>query len=166
MCASIVRRHHLDVECVIAAVDVVLDADVRELHLTPAIARQVVLQGPGPDLVDVAIRAAIAVIALAVPLLKEFLIVRLEFVLQDDAMDVRALVAQPLGLLEIRPVDFGIVLQLPRLLDAVVERLAVRRVGVTPAGFEQVTTLLGQRHSGRVPVKSNGLNEPRVAEMP
>ena len=77
-----------------------------------------------------------------------------------------ALVAQPLGFFEIGAIDLGVVLQLPGLLDAVVKRLAVRQVGVTPAGFEQVATLFGQRDGGRVAIEPNGLNESRVAEVP
>ena len=83
----------------------------------------------------VAIRPAVTVVAVAIPLLQELLILGLELVLQDDAVDVRALVAQPLGFLEIGAIDLGVVLQLPRLLDAVVERLAVRRVCVIAAGI-------------------------------
>jgi hypothetical protein len=126
MRASIVRRHHLDVERVIAAVDVVLDPDVWELHVPLVIARQVVLDGPRSNLLDLAIGASIAVVAIAIPLLEELLILGLELVLQDDAMDVGALVAQALGLLEISPVDLRVVFQLTWFLDAVMERLALR----------------------------------------
>jgi hypothetical protein len=42
MRASIVSRHHLDVERAIATVDVVLDPDVWELHMSLVVARQVV----------------------------------------------------------------------------------------------------------------------------
>ena len=54
MSASIMRRHHLDVERAIATVDVVLNPDVWELHMSLVVARQVVLQGPGSDLVKLA----------------------------------------------------------------------------------------------------------------
>lgn len=53
-------------------------------------------------------------------------------------MDVRAFVAQALGFFEalgffqVGPVDLGIVLQFPGLLDAIVEGLSGRRLGVTP----------------------------------
>jgi hypothetical protein len=137
MRASIVRRHHLDVERAIATVDVVLNPDVWELHMSLVVARQVVLQGPGSDLFRLAIRPAVTVAPVAIPLLEKLLILGLEFVLQDDAVNVRAVVAQPLGFFEIGAIDLGVVLQLPGLLDALVKRLVVRRVGVTPAGFEQ-----------------------------
>jgi hypothetical protein len=164
--ASIVRRHHLDVERAIATVDVVLNPDVWELHMSLVVARQVVLQGPGSDLFKLAIRPAVTVAPVAIPLLEKLLILGLEFVLQDDAVDVRALVAQPLAFFEIGAIDLGVVLQLPGLLDAVVKSLAVRRVGVTPAGFQQVATIFGQRDGGRVATEPNGLNESRVAEVP
>ena len=59
-----------------------------------------------------------------------------------------------------------IVLQLAWLLDAVVECLAFRRVGVSLAGLEEVAPLLGQRDRGGIAAESNGLNESSVAEMP
>jgi len=57
--ASIVRRHHLDVERAIATVDVVLDPDVWELHVPLIVAWQLVLQGPGANLFKLAIWPAV-----------------------------------------------------------------------------------------------------------
>ena len=128
MRASVVRRHDLDVERMVASVDVVLDPDVWKLDVSLVVARQVVLRRPGADLVELAIGSAVAVVAIAIPLLQELLILGLELVLQDDAVDVRALLVQALGFFEVGAVDLGVVLQLARLLDAVVERLSIRRV--------------------------------------
>jgi hypothetical protein len=89
-----VRRHHLDVKRVVAAVDVVLDANVRELEVPLVVTRQVVLSCPALDLQRVAVGPAIAVAPVAIPLLKKLLILGPELVLQHDAVDVRALVAQ------------------------------------------------------------------------
>jgi hypothetical protein len=44
-----VRRHHLDVERPVAAVDVVFDPDDLELNMPLVIARQVVVGGPGSE---------------------------------------------------------------------------------------------------------------------
>jgi hypothetical protein len=74
-------------------------------------------------------------------------------------VDVRALVAQALGFLEIGAIDLRVVLQLAWLLDAALERLAVTRVWVSLARFEEVATLFGQRDDGCVAVESNGLSE-------
>ena len=73
---------------------------------------------------------------------------------------------QPLGFFEVGAVDLGVVLQLPRLLDAVVERLTIGRVLVATTGFEQVTSFLGQRDGGRVAVEADRFDEPRIAQMP
>ena len=81
-----------------ATVDVVLDPDVWQLHMPLVVARQVVLQGPGSDLFKLAIWAAVTVALIAIPLLEKLLILGFELVLQQDAVDVRALVAQPKSL--------------------------------------------------------------------
>ena len=60
MGASVVRRHDLDVERVIASIHVVLDADVRELDVAPVVAGQVVLPCPVLDFQRIAIGSAIA----------------------------------------------------------------------------------------------------------
>jgi hypothetical protein len=123
MSASIVRRHHFEIERVIAAVDVVLDARVRELHVTPFVAREVVFASPVPNLVKLPIWPAITVVAIAIPFLEELLIFAFQVVLQDHAMDVCAFVPQSFGLLQIGAIELRIVLQLSRFLDAVMERL-------------------------------------------
>ena len=103
---------------------------------------------------------AVAVVAVSVPLLQELLILGFELVLENDAMDVRALLPKALGFLEVRTVDLGVVLQLSRLLYAVVERLSLGPVSVPSARSEQIATLLGQRNGSRVAVKADGLDEP------
>ena len=60
MRAPVVRRHDLDVECVVAAFDVVLNTHVGELHMPLVVARQAVVDGPLLDLFDFAIGATIA----------------------------------------------------------------------------------------------------------
>ncbi len=69
--APVVRRHDLDVERLVASVDVVLDAHVRELDVPLVVTRQVVLVRPGLDLQQAAVRPSVAVIAVAVRLLQE-----------------------------------------------------------------------------------------------
>ena len=108
--ASVVRRHHLDVERVIAAIDVVLDPDVWELDMPLVVARQVVLPRPVLDLQRIAVRPAVAVVAVSIALLQELLILALQVVLEDDAVDVRAFVAQALGFLDVGAIEFRIML--------------------------------------------------------
>ncbi len=73
---------------------------------------------------------------------------------------------QPLGFLEVGPVDLGVVLQLARALDAVRERLTVWRILVAAVRFEQVTSFLRQRDDGGVAVDPDGLDEAGLAEVP
>jgi hypothetical protein len=76
MGVSVVRRHHLEIQRVIAGVDVVLDSHVRELDVALVVARQVVLSCPILDLQRVAVRSAVAVVAIAIALLARTPIVR------------------------------------------------------------------------------------------
>ena len=133
MRASIVRRHDLDVERVVAAVDVVLDPHVGELDVPLVVTRQVVLPRPGLDLQRVAVGPAIAVVAVAVPLLQELLVLAFSSFSRTTRWMFASLVAQAFGFFEVGAVDLGVVLQLSRLLDAVVERLALARV-LRPGG--------------------------------
>lgn len=89
---------------------------------------------------------------------------------QDDSVDLSAHLVQPLGLFEVRAIQIGVVLQLARSLDAVVERLAVtlRRVGlsVPPARLQQIPPLARQGHHRVVPIDADGLDEPGLPKMP
>jgi hypothetical protein len=57
-----VRRHDLDVERVIASIDVVLDADVRELDVAAIVAGKVVFPCPVLDLERCAVWPAVGVV--------------------------------------------------------------------------------------------------------
>ena len=70
--AAVVRREQLDVLVAFPPIHLVLDAVVGEVHLAVEV-RQVVFACPLADLVLVAIRSAVAVGAIAVVLLQEFL---------------------------------------------------------------------------------------------
>ena len=112
MRTSVVRRHDLDVERVIAAVDVVLDAHVWELDVALLVARQVVVARSLLDLQRIAVRPTIAVATIAIALLQKLLIVGLQVVLEDDAVDVRALVTKAVGFLHVGPIELRVMLQL------------------------------------------------------
>jgi hypothetical protein len=143
--ASVVRRHDLDVECVVAAFDVVLNAHIRELYVPLVVAGQVVVDGPLLDLFDLTIGAAVPVFPVTIPLLQKPLVLGLQFVVQDHAMDVRAFPAQALRLVQIGAIDLCVVLQFAWSLDAGVECLPVRRVAVLARRFQKVATLLVNR---------------------
>ena len=123
--ASVVRRHDLDVERVIASIDVVLDADVRELDVAPVVAGKVVLPCPVLDLQRIAIGSTVAIVTIAIALLQELLILAFQVVLEDDAVDVRAGVTEVFGFLGVGAIEFRVMLQFARLRDAGIEGLAV-----------------------------------------
>ena len=130
------RRHDLDVERVIACIDVVLDADVRKLDVPLVVARQVVLARPLLDLQRIAVGSAIAVVTIAIALLQELLILAFQVVLEDDAVDIRAFVTEAFGLLPVGAIEFRVMLQFARLRYAGIEGLAIARVLVRAARFK------------------------------
>jgi hypothetical protein len=121
---------------VIASIDVVLDAHIRELDVAPVVARKVVLPCPVLDLPRTAIGPAIAVVTIAIALLQELLILAFQVVLEDDAVDVRALVTEAFGFLCVGAIEFRVMLQFARLRDAGIESLALARVIVQTPGFQ------------------------------
>jgi hypothetical protein len=130
------------------------------------VARKVVVDGPLLDLFDLAIGATVAVLPVTIPLLEKPLLIRLQFVVQDHAMDVRALPAQALRLVQIGAIDLSIVFQFTWSLDTGVECLPVRGVAVMARRFQKVATLLGQRDDGGVAVESNRVDQPGFPEVP
>ncbi len=160
MGTAIVRRHDFDVERVISPVDVVFDSYVRELDVSLVIARKIVLPRPVLDLQRIAVRSAIAVVTIAIPFLQELLILAFQVVLEDDAVDVRPRVTETFGFLYVGAIKFRVMLQFAWLLDAVMERLALARVLVQAARFEQVASLLGQCDDSVVAVEADRLHQP------
>jgi hypothetical protein len=84
MSAAVMRREQLDVLVVFAAVNLVLDAVVGEVHLAIEV-RQVVLARPIADLVLAAVGSSVAVRSVAVVVLQELLVLTLQVLLEGDA---------------------------------------------------------------------------------
>src|SRR5690606_24648295 len=94
MSASVVPGHHLEVFMSRAPIAVlVFDPRIRKPNV-PVVVRQLVLACPPRDLLGCPVRPAIAVLPAAVALVQEPLVVPLELVIEDDAPDTPALVAQ------------------------------------------------------------------------
>jgi hypothetical protein len=89
------RREQLDVLVLLAAIHLVLDAVVREMHLAIEV-RQAALACPVADLVLAAVRSSVAVCSASVMVLQELLVLALEILLEDDASDleIRMLVSE------------------------------------------------------------------------
>ena len=87
---AIVRRYDLDVLALPAAIRLlVLDADIGEMDLFVEV-RQVVFVGPFANLIRRAIRMSVVVVMVLVSLVEPALVLALEFVVQNDALDVGA----------------------------------------------------------------------------
>jgi hypothetical protein len=90
MGAAIVDGHDLDVQVIPAAVGIlVVDAGIREVHLLVEV-RQVVLTSPFLDFVLVTVEVAVVVGAVAIALVQPFLVLTLELVVENDAINPRA----------------------------------------------------------------------------
>jgi hypothetical protein len=100
----------------------VLDARVGKLDV-PILVRQFVLDGPAMDLVRRSIGPAVAGGSTAIALLQELLVIALELVVEDDAVDQRALFAEPLSLLQVRAIDLRVAGQFAGLAKARVKQL-------------------------------------------
>lgn len=93
MGATVVRRDDFDVPVLALAVTVLeFNPRVRETHTVVPVGQVVVLR-PGGDLPGRPVGPAGAVGARAVPLLQELLVLAFQFVVEDDAPDAAALVA-------------------------------------------------------------------------
>ena len=111
--AAIVGREQLDVLMELPAIDLVLDAVVREVHVVVEV-RQIVLARPVTDLVLVAARPAVAVRSVAVVILEELLVLALQVLLENDAsnLEVRLLVSKASLFLSKRRVEIRVVVDL------------------------------------------------------
>ncbi len=112
MSAAIVGREQLDVLMELPAIDLVLDAVIREVHLVVQV-RQIVLARPVTDLILVAARAAVAVRSVAVVVLQKLLVLALQVLLQNDAsnLDVWVLVSKAGFFLTKRRVEIRVVVE-------------------------------------------------------
>lgn len=100
----------------------ILDAEIGEVNLVVEV-RQAVLDGPLANFSRRAIRVAVVVAAVAVMLVEPALILALEFVVEDDAIDVRAALPEPRCRLLVRSIDLEVMLPLAFAHEARVELL-------------------------------------------
>src|SRR5690606_23430047 len=142
MGAAVVLGEQLDVLVLLAAVDLVLDAEVGKVDLVVEV-RQLVLTRPCTNLVVVSIRTAVAVSSSAVVLLQELLVLALQVLFEDDATDLEpiVLVTEPRLLLAVGRVEVRVVVELPFAAHARVERLRGLVLAVHRMRVEQVAPL-------------------------
>jgi hypothetical protein len=162
-------RDHLDVFMPHEPVAVlVLDTCFRELHVT-LLVRELVLARPPRDLLWLAVRPAVGVRSTAIALLEEPLVVALELVVQDDALDPPSLAAQALFRTRVGAIDPCVVREFAWLPKPCVKRLAggVRSVSDFEAiGLEKVAPALCQHNSPMVGAEQRPLNQALTLEIP
>jgi hypothetical protein len=166
--AAIVHRGDLDILVIPPPIGLlVLDAQVGEVDLVVEV-REVVFPRPFLDLMRLAIRASIGIVTVFIPFVQPALVLTLELVVEDDAIDACPALPEALGFTEVRAIDLGIVFDLARLLEVRIEILrmvvaTVRRI-VAAVGLQHVPTLFRQ-DDGYLPVtiKPLGSDEPFLA---
>jgi hypothetical protein len=146
--AAVVAGHDLEILVTRASITVLVrDSSVGKMHLF-VVVRQLMLTRPASDLLGLSIGSPVAVLAAAIVLLKEALVIPLELVVEDDSPDPAALLADALLGTLVSAINLGVVRQLARLLDARVKGLAglvaavVWRVAV---GLHEVAAMGRQR---------------------
>jgi len=154
--SAVVFGDNLDVHMVVASVQLVLDAEVREVDRLVEV-REVVFMRPYFDVSVVAIRPPVAVWPPAIRLLEPFLILALELVLENDAADICALFTKALLFTQVRPIELDVVGQLPRPAHAGIEDLCACVVGVAAVGFQEVATWLRERQCALATVEAHKL---------
>src|SRR5262245_27652698 len=102
--AAVVLGNDLDVVMPIASIERVLDPKVRKVDALVEV-RQVVFARPLLNLARVPVRPAVAVGPPAVVLLQPRLVLALQFLFEDDAADVGALIPKPFFLAQVRAIQ-------------------------------------------------------------
>jgi hypothetical protein len=163
MCASVVRRHDFDVLMKLSPSKLVFDAEVGEVNVFVEV-RQVVLSRPFFDLGWISIRPAVALGPASVPLLKEALVLALEFLLEYDALDAGALLAEPVLGVHVSRVQPSVVGQFARPVDTRMECLLPSVVAVPPVRLEQAAASFRQRHRLVAPVERHDSDQSLIAK--
>ena len=148
MSPAIVTGYDLEILMPRAPISVlVLDPRIREPDV-PIVVRQLVLPRPACDLFRLTVRPPVAVLLAPIALVEEPLIVALELVVEDDALNLAALAAEALFGALIGAVDLRVVRELAGLPDAGVEALAElvgALVSLVTVRLEQLTSAICQR---------------------
>jgi hypothetical protein len=124
-----------------------------------------VLPRPAFDLVAIPIGSSIAIRPAAVAFLKPLLILALELAVEDDAPNLRALVAEPFVFPNVGAIELDVVRQLTRPADAGVVGLLPRIVAVAAMGFQEVVAVCGQRQDALAVVERDEPHQPLVSQV-
>jgi hypothetical protein len=162
---AIVDGQHLHVFMAAAAIEfLAFDAQVGKVHVLVEV-RQVVLERPLRNLLRVAIGVAIVVVAIAIPLVQPSLVLTLELVVEDDAIDADAPLGQALRLALVCGVDLRVVFELARAFETRIKRLG-RFVVAISVRVEEVAAPVGQGDGDVTStVEADGVDKALVTQM-
>jgi hypothetical protein len=167
--AAVVGGDDLEILMPRAAVSIlVLDARVREPDV-PIVVRQLVFPRPACNLFGLPVRPTVTLFLASIALVEESLIVALQLIVEDDALNPTALAAEALLSALISAIDLRVVRQLARLSQTRVEVLAgfVRAVvAFASVGFEKVSTAIGQDNGAIVGTERARPNQSLAFEVP
>jgi hypothetical protein len=165
MGAAIVRGDDLDVLALPAAIRLlVFHADVREMDLV-IVVRQVVFVRPFANLIWRPIGMAVVVVMVLVAFVEPTLVLALQLVVEDDALDVRAALQETVLGLFVRAIDLKVVFEFPFASQARVKRLRMLVIGIAVA-LEEAAPVLRQAHRMvAVSGHARGLDQPLFAQV-
>ena len=163
MRAAVVLRDDFDVPMLVASVELVLDADVGKVHALVEVG-QVVFARPLRDLARIPIRPTVAVRALAIARLQEFLVLPFELALHNDVPHVGATFAELAGRLSIRVVDARVMGQFAAV-DTVAVPVTAVVVAVTAVHVQEFAAAVRQHDTAVTLVERYGRDEAFIAQV-
>jgi hypothetical protein len=132
------------------------------------VVREVVFPSPACNLLRLPVRSSVAVLPPAIALMQEALVVALQLVVQDDAIDSAALFTEALLGAHVGAIDLRVVRQLARLSETGIERLArLPRafLSLVPIHVEEVPTAVGQDDGAVIRTEWRCVQKPLPFEM-
>ncbi len=162
--AAVVLGEDLDILMAVAAVELVLDPEVRKVQAVIEV-RELAFTGPFFDLMRVPIRAPVTIRPTAIVFLEKALVLALEVLLEDHAVYLRTLLAEPLLSAEVGAIEGRVVRQLTRPTDACMERLVTDIAAVAPVRVEEVASTRSQGDGALASVERHGPNQPFVLQV-
>jgi hypothetical protein len=166
MGTSIVDSQNLDIDMVVAPVYLlVFDPHVGEVDLVVKV-REVVLTRPFLDLMWFPIRPSIGIVPVRVTLVEPLLVLALELVVENHAVDAGRARIELLRFAQISLADLRVMFDLARLNQAGIELLEVLVMPVDAMRVEQVSAAVREDDDmAPVTIQSLGPNEALFAQV-
>jgi hypothetical protein len=162
--AAVVLGDDLDVLVPLAAIEHVFDAEIREVDLVAEV-RELVFSGPSLNLARIAIGPPIAVGPAAIGLLEPLLIFTFEFLVEDDAANLGALLAEALRFAQVRAIQLRVMGQLAAPIHAGLEGLLAADAVIAAVPLQETVPAVGERHRSVAAVQRDGFHQALVAKM-